>query len=105
MARKANVGDLFNIVRLLNELDMKSDIVSIYEGKGTFQEKGFDVIFKILNKASSKNIEKRVYDVLSGPFEMNPPEVEKIDIDTLIQLCKECFNLKTLINFIKRVSN
>ncbi len=105
MARKANVGDLFNIARLFDELDMKSDIVSICEGKGTIQEKGFDVIFKILNKATQKNIEKRVYDVLSGPFEMNPLEVEKIDIDTLMKLCKECFNLKTLINFIKRVSN
>ena len=50
MARKANVGDLFNIARLFDELDMKSDIVSICEGKGTIQEKGFDVIFKILNR-------------------------------------------------------
>ncbi len=105
MARKANVGDLFNIARLLNEIDMKNDIISAYEGKGTLQEKGFDLIFNILNKASQKNTEKRVYDVLSKPFEMPASDVEKIDIDTLIQLCEQCFNLETLINFIKRVSN
>lgn len=105
MARKANVGDLFNVARVLNELDVKSDIVSICEGTGTIQEKGFDVIFNILNKASQKDVEKRIYDVLSGPFEMTAQEVEKVDIDTLIQLCEQCFTLKTLINFIKRVSN
>lgn len=104
MARKANLGDLFNIARLINDLDMREDIISIYDSKKSVQEKGFDIIFVALDKATQKQTEQKVYDVLSGPFEIDSKEICNIDLDQLVELCEQCFTLKTVVNFIKRVS-
>lgn len=105
MARKANVNDLFKIARLLNDLDLKDDFVKLTDESDSTNELGFNIIFKILDIAAKKEVESKVYEVLSGPFEMTTEEVGKVELDTLIALCEECFTLKTVINFIKRVSN
>lgn len=105
MARKANLRDLFKLSRLIDNLDMKENIIEIYENKNSIKEKGFDFIFFVLSKVTEENTEKMLYEVLSGPFEMDPEKIGDIDLDNLVSLFEECFTLKTVINFIKRVSD
>lgn len=100
--RKANTSDLFNVARLINSLDLKEDLFNAQKGNEDFEKIGFDFIFNIFSKATTKQAEKQIYECLANPFEMKPEEVGQLDITTLIDSFTQCFDLTTLINFIKR---
>ena len=105
--RKANTNDLFNIARLVNELGLKDDI---FEAQKNAQKSeadanaiGYELVFSILSKATTKASQDKIYQVLCEPFEMSAEEVGLLEFDQLIENCKNCFNLTTVLNFIKRV--
>lgn len=102
--RKANTTDLFNIARLVNDLNLKEDIFNSQKNEEDFEKIGFNFIFDILSKASTKEVEKKIYECLSGPLEMDPEAIGKMEIDELMKALPECFNFKTVVNFIKRVN-
>lgn len=103
--RRSNTNDLFNIVRLVNDLGLKDDFFKAQQGKDDLEKIGFDFIFDILSKASTKEMQNRIYEVLAEPFEMPVEEVGKLEIDVLIKNFMECFNLATLKTFIKRANS
>lgn len=100
--RKANTNDLFNIARLINELDLKEDLFKAQQGEEDVEKIGFTFIFDLLSKAITKETQNMIYEVLAEPFEMKAKEVGELDITTLINNMTECFDFKTVINFIKR---
>ena len=101
--RKANTNDLFNIARVINELSLKDDVFEAQKGKEDIEKIGFDLIFNILSKATTKEAQDKIYQVLCEPFEMTKKEVGLLEFDKLIEYCMECFNFKTVLNFIQRV--
>ena len=100
--RKANTSDLFNVARLINSLNLKDDLFNAQNGSEDVERIGFDCIFNIFEKATTKQAEEQIYECLANPFEMKPEEVGQLDITTLIDDFTQCFDLTTLINFIKR---
>ena len=102
--RKANTTDLFKIARLVQELDLKEDFFNSQNNEEDLSKIGFSFVFDIIGKASSKEAEKKIYECLSGPFEMDPEDIGKMEIDKLFEALVECFNFKTVVNFIKRVN-
>lgn len=103
--RKANTNDLFNIARLVNELGLKDDFFEAQKGKEDLEKIGYEFVFAILSKATTKASQEKIYQVLCEPFEMTVEEVGLLDIDVLIENCLSCFNFKTVVNFIGRVSS
>lgn len=102
--RKANIGDLFKIGRLVTKLDIKEQIFEAQKGKEVdkLEEIGFDLIYSIFEKAVSEEVENEIYDVLSGPFETPKEDIRKMSFSELLEHFTNTFDLKTVINFIKR---
>lgn len=102
--RKANTNDLFNVARLVNELDLKDVIFNAQKGKEDVERIGFDLIIDIFSKATTKESQMKIYEVLAQPFEMEVEAVGNLDLDKLFEAITTCFDFKTVVNFIKRVN-
>lgn len=100
--RKANTNDMFNIVRLINDLNLKDDIFKAQKGEEDLEKVGFNIFFQIIAKATTKKAQDMIYKVLAEPYEMTAEEVGLLEIDKQFEYFFSCFNLTTLINFIKR---
>ncbi len=100
--RKANIHDMFNISRLIGELGLKEELYNSQTGIDDVEKIGFNFIYNMFEKATTVNAESRIYEVLSGPFEMDVEELKIMEIDKFIETFMKCFNVKTLVNFIKR---
>lgn len=106
--RKANTNDLFALARFVKKLDLKKEINDYIKNNGTSgksaEEIGFDFFLEIIMKATSENMQKEIYKLLSAPFECEQEEVGTLEITELFKKIEECFDLKTVVNFIKRVN-
>lgn len=102
--RKANTSDLFNVARLINSLDLKDDLFKAQKDNEDMERIGFNFIFDVLSKATTKEAEEQIYECLANPFEMKPEEVGQLDIAILLENFMNCFDFTTLVNFIKRVN-
>lgn len=102
--RKANVNDLFNVARLLNDLNLKEDIFKAQKGEEDVEKVGFNIIFDILSKATTKESQQKIYECLAQPFEINVGDVGQMGIMDIVEAFNQCFDFKTLANFINRVN-
>lgn len=102
--RKANVSDMFNIARLIKEFGIKDEIFEATKGKDDIEEIGFSMVYNIFDKATTEEAEQKIYEVLSKPFEIECKKIGKMEIDELINIFLQCFNISTLLNFIKRAT-
>lgn len=102
--RKANTNDLFNVARLVNELDLKDVIFNAQKGKEDVERIGFDLVIDVFAKATTKESQMKIYEVLAQPFEMEVEEVGMLELDKLIEAFTTCFDFQTVVNFIKRVN-
>lgn len=103
--RKANTNDLFNMARLINNLDLKENLFNAQKGTDDVEKIGFDFVFDVLSKATTKDSQNKIYGVLAEPFEMTAKDVGLMPIDELVKNFLECWNITVLLNFIKRVGN
>ncbi len=102
--RKANVNDMFDIARLINDLNLKEDIFKSQKGEEDLEKIGFNIIFDILSKATTKEAQSKIYECLSKPFEMKTNEVGLMSVDDIVTSFASCFDIVVLKNFIKRVN-
>lgn len=102
--RKANVDDMFNVARLVNDLNIKEDLFQSQKGEEDIEKIGFNIIFDIMAKATTKDSQKKIYECLCEPFEMKAEEVGKMKYMELVDSFMDCFDITTLKNFIKRVN-
>lgn len=102
--RKANIADMFKVGRLITDLGVKEQLFKAQQNKeiDKLEEIGFDFFYAIFERAVSKDVEKKIYDVLSGPFEMTGEEIGKMAFSELLDEFVNCFDLETVVNFIKR---
>ena len=101
--RKANIHDMFEVVRFIDKLGIREDLFDAQHNIEDLEKIGFEAIFDIIKATTTQNAETEFYKLLSSPFEMKPEEIETMEITVFVNSIKECFNLETLINFIKRV--
>ena len=101
--RKANVSDMFKCARLVNKLGIKEEIFNAQKGSDDLEKIGFNVFYTIFENATTEESENEIYSILSSPFEIPKEDVGKLSPDKLLEYFNECFNFKTLVNFIQRV--
>ena len=95
--RKLNTSDVFAALRLIRAANLREEIKPVMrvasEGKLSVEDVGIDGIISVVEMLAEKKAEKAMYEVLSGPFEMEPEEVANMELvqfaENLQQLAKE----------------
>ena len=82
--RALKTSDVFGFVRLIDETGMREELKKMVMSKDnvadlTAESFGYDVIFMILEKASSRKSEQAVYEFFGNIFEMEPNAVADMD--------------------------
>lgn len=87
--RKLQTSDLFSALRLIRKANLKEEIKPILKMAGSGQmeveDVGIEGILSVIEILSEKKSEQAIYEVLSGPFEMEPEQIEKMDLCTLVE--------------------
>lgn len=98
------MNDMFGVARLVKELNLKEDLFYALEEEGSVEKKGYSIIFEIFAKATTTDSQRKIYECLSGPFEVTPEEFGAKPYMEIVEGFTECFDIKTLKNFIERVN-
>ena len=64
-------------------------------------DKGFDIIWTMVEMATEKDGEAAIYDFLAGPFEMTPDQVGQLELDVLVSNLKQLAAENNLASFFK----
>ena len=87
--RKLNAPDIFVALRLVKTLDIKTElknlVTSVRSASSDVEEAGVLGILQVLEFVSEKQCERAFYEFLSGPFELNPDDIAKMDLQTLVE--------------------
>lgn len=102
--RKLKGKDLFPAMRLLYSLDMKDELKKMSVQDESQEEAGFSLIFDIFGKALKKESEEKVFQFLSGPFEMSVEDIQEMDMDKICHSFVYDIGVSDLINFFKRAA-
>lgn len=86
--RKLNTQDIFIALRLVKELNLKTELKNLVESvrsaSGDVEEAGVLGILQVLEFVSEKQCERAFYEFLSGPLELNPDDIAEMDLQTLV---------------------
>ena len=81
--------DLFKAVRVIKASGLKEEVRPMLkmaaEGKSDIMSVGIEGIMTVIGALAESGVEKQLYQFLSGPFEMEPEEVARLDV---VDLCK-----------------
>ena len=104
--RKLQTRDLFSAGRMIKELDLKNTIkeLGLKANKENSYEIGAELILRIFEKASERKSEEKIYEFLAGPFEMNPEEVAKLELNSLLENMKKISDIENLKSFFKNAA-
>ena len=82
--RKLQTSDLFSALRMIRKVNLKEEIKPILKlagsGKLKVEDVGVEGIISFIEILAEKKSEQAIYEVLAGPFEMDPKDIEKMDI-------------------------
>jgi hypothetical protein len=85
--RKLQTSDVFNAMRLIKKANLKEEIKPVLKmaaaGEMNVEDVGIEGILSLIEILAEKKSEQAIYDVLAGPFEMEPKDVEKMDLNVL----------------------
>ena len=111
--RSLETSDIFAAVRLLNKIGVREEIREVAKqaeenktNKVRF-DMGFDLIFGIIEKATSENSEKEIYKFIANLFECEWEEVRKMNPITLMKKLEEVANIeewKSFFGYVKRLT-
>jgi len=106
--RKIITSDVFNMLRIIKKSNLKEELRPYFrlaaEGTLNIQDIGIETILGLMEIMSEQRSEDAIYEFLAGPFEMNPEEVAKLDLDTLVNLLSQLAKENDLKVFTKAVS-
>lgn len=88
--KKLETTDVFAFARLLVDTGIKDELKKLLASKDdikdlTAESLGFDIIFLIVEKASTKASEKAIYEFVGNLLEMDPEEVAHLDPTDFIE--------------------
>lgn len=92
--RKLQSQDVFAAARLLKHAEVKQVLAEVAlkkpaELKKDLRKVGFDILIDMIANISKPEAEKAFYEFLSGPLELKPEEIKKMDLLELINMIKE----------------
>lgn len=108
--RKLNTADIFRAARAVKASGLRSELgklmysVSKGENEIDLEKVGIDTILAAVEVFAEKNSEKAIYEVLSGPMECKPDDIEKMEISALMDSLEELSKDPGLLDFFKRLS-
>lgn len=107
MARKLQTTDIFGMCRVVSAIGIKDEIKTIVldKEKKSMEDKGFDLVFALFEKATDSKAEKEFYKFFAGIFEKSPEEIEIMDpVDFLDELV-EAASIDKWKAFFSRVAS
>lgn len=105
--RNLNLGDAFQLARIIKKLKIKDELKNIYSNiteESNKMDIGMDLMYTIFDKATEKQAEQEIYKFLSRPFEVKPEEVEKMDLFEVVENFSKVANLEEWKSFLKQVT-
>lgn len=103
--RKLNFGDTFKAARLIKELNLKEELKEIASNQEQDQyEAGVDLLYTVLEKGTTKECEQKIYEFLSGPLEMQPEEVSKLEFFEVVDKIFKIADIESWKGFIQSVA-
>lgn len=88
--RNLVTADLFKAVRTIKASGLKEEVRPLLkmaaEGQADVQNVGIEAIMTVVGALAESGVERSLYELLSGPFEMDPSEVAQLDI---LELCEK----------------
>lgn len=120
--RKLQTQDVFKFARIMKSAGLKEEIRSATQkaqmaGKGLTDKEeidkakeeiqseiGVDILIALMDSCASKDLEEKVYDLLSGVFEVGAEDVKAMSLDTLIEKVKQLAKENNLQNFMNAAS-
>lgn len=108
--RKLKTADIFTAGRMLREIEAKEIIQKAAKDANDMKDvwqNGFDLIWSLFEKASSKGAEEAIYTFLAGPLEKTTAEIKDLDLVDFFNVMKEFveYNKEDLVPFFKLVGN
>ena len=104
--RKIMTKDIFAAMRIIKKSGMKQRLIPLIEkaAEKDVAEVGIEGILTVVEVVSETGSEKALYEVLAGPFEMTPQEVESMEMDKFTEMLTELGEQNNIRNFFKAVS-
>jgi hypothetical protein len=102
--RKLRTSDLPALCRSLKKLGLKEEFKKVAQeadGLEDVWDRGFEFVWKLFDVATEVEGEGAVYEFLAGPFEMTAQEVAELDLEILIDNCKQLAAENNLGAFFK----
>ena len=102
--RKLKTSDIPNLCRSLKKLGLKEkfrDLAQEADNAKDLWDRGFDIIWDLFDAATETGGEAAIYEFLAGPFEMTPEAVADLDLEILIDNCKQLAAENNLSTFFK----
>ena len=85
--RKLQTSDLFSALRLIKKAGLKEEIKPLLkmaaDGGFSVEDVGIEGILCLIEAITDRKSEIAIYEVLSGPFEVDAKQVEQMDLCTL----------------------
>lgn len=108
--RPLNTADVFKAARAVKSSGLREELkkltLCIANGSGEVDVEniGVDAILQVIECFADKNAEKAIYEVLSGPFEMDADMIPVMTLDELFGCLEYMAMDPGLKYFFKRVS-
>ena len=104
--RKLKTRDVFSACRVLKTVGAKAEIEKVAKSADKAADvwsQGFDLLWGIFDKATEKNAEQPIYELLAGPFEKTADEVADMDLSDLFASLRQLAEENDIITFFKSV--
>ena len=114
--RKLQTHDVFMALKVIRAAGMKEEIKNVAtlvqeaekrKIKIKIEDVGFEFIFGVLEKLAGTEAEDSIYNLLSGPLEIDASEIKIMDPFELVEkikAMKEVVNLEQAKSFFKSVA-
>lgn len=102
--RRLKTTDLPAFCRSLKKLGLKDKVKALAQEANSMHEawdRGFEIIWELFDVATEVGGENAIYEFLAGPFEMTPAEVADLDLEVMIDSCKQLAAENNLGAFFK----
>ena len=108
--RNLETHDIFSACRLLTKIGVREEIREVAKQAEENKSKkiqfdmGFDLMFGILEKATTENSENEIYKFIADLFECEPEEVRKMNPIDLFKNLEKVANIEEWKNFFGYVA-
>lgn len=107
--RNLQSSDIFSACRLMSAIGVKEEFKALAEkatltkDKNTMMDAGYELIFTLLEKATTSKAEQEWYKFLGNIFEVKPEEVKTMDPCDVLDNMLEVANVQKWRDFFSRV--